>query len=200
MSRTGCRRSENCKNGSVCGRVTATTPWSSNRAAATVINRSHTDRGACIRRALTDNLRFLLALGGVAVGAALFASAFRSSLGWLYRFCLSRRQRRRRHHEPATVVTASGPGRWRRPRGLIARLRNAPSQNVSNVMEAGSVSWRSCPRRSGLFRTLAEKSASASLHRCSYLPENPSCSIDYGALSPGLVVSSRRQPRRGNAG
>lgn len=38
-----------------------------------------------MRRALTENLRFLLGLGGVAVGAALFAIAFRLSLAWLYR-------------------------------------------------------------------------------------------------------------------
>ena len=42
-------------------------------------------RGACVRRPLTDNLRFALGLSGVAVGAALFAIAFRLSLAWLYR-------------------------------------------------------------------------------------------------------------------
>ena len=114
-----------------------------------------------MRRGLTDNLRFLLALGGVAVGAALFAIAFRSSLGWFYRSV---------YHTDNVVDGITNLPRWLRLlvpvagaalAGLIARLRNAPSQNVSNVMEAGSVSWRSCPRRSGLFRTRAEKSASA---------------------------------------
>ena len=85
--------------------MTATTPWSSNRATAAVINRSHTDRGACIRRALTGNLRFLLALGGVAVGAALFASAFRSSLGWFYRSV---------YHTDNVVVGITNLPRWLR--------------------------------------------------------------------------------------
>jgi hypothetical protein len=38
-----------------------------------------------MRRELKDHLRFLIGLGGVAVGAALFAIAFRISLAWLYR-------------------------------------------------------------------------------------------------------------------
>jgi chloride channel protein, CIC family len=89
-----------------------------------------------VRRGLTDNLRYLLALGGVAVGAALFAIAFRSSLGWLYRSV---------YHADNVVDGITNLPRWLRLlvpvagaalAGLIARLRNAPSQNVSNVMEA----------------------------------------------------------------
>jgi hypothetical protein len=34
---------------------------------------------------MKENVRFLVGLGGVAVGAALFAIAFRLSLAWLYR-------------------------------------------------------------------------------------------------------------------
>ena len=77
-----------------------------------------------------------LALAGVAVGAALFAIAFRLSLGWLYRFV---------YHADNVVDGITSLPRWLRfvvpvagaaLAGLIARLRNAPSQNVSNVMEA----------------------------------------------------------------
>jgi hypothetical protein len=34
---------------------------------------------------MKENVRVLVGLGGVAVGAALFAIAFRLSLAWLYR-------------------------------------------------------------------------------------------------------------------
>ena len=89
-----------------------------------------------MRQDLNDNLRFLLGLGAVAVGAALFAIAFRLSLGWLYRSA---------YHADNVVDGITKLPRWLRllvpvagaaVAGLIARLRNAPSQNVSNVMEA----------------------------------------------------------------
>jgi CIC family chloride channel protein len=72
----------------------------------------------------------------VAVGAALFAIAFRLSLGWLYRAA---------YHADNVVDGIANLPRWLRllapvagatVSGLIARLRNAPGQNVSNVMEA----------------------------------------------------------------
>lgn len=88
------------------------------------------------RRALTDNLRFLLGLSGVAVGAALFAIAFRWSLAWLYQLL---------YHSGNVVDGITNLPRWLRllvpvvgaaVAGVIARLRGTPSQNVSNVMEA----------------------------------------------------------------
>ena len=91
-----------------------------------------------MRRPLTDNLRFALGLSGVAVGAALFAIAFRLSLAWLYRSA---------YHADNVVDGITNLPRWLRllvpvagptVAGLIARFRNAPSQNVSNVMEARS--------------------------------------------------------------
>ena len=72
----------------------------------------------------------------MAVGAALFAIAFRLSLAWLYRSA---------YHADNVVDGITNLPRWLRllvpvagaaVAGLIARLRNAPSQNVSNVMEA----------------------------------------------------------------
>lgn len=89
-----------------------------------------------MRRTLTDSLRFLLALGGVAVGAALFAIVFRLSLAWLYRSL---------YQADNVVDGVINLPPWLRlmvpvvggaVAGVIARWRNAPSQNVSNVMEA----------------------------------------------------------------
>jgi len=89
-----------------------------------------------MRRDLTDNVRFVLALGWVAVGAALFAITFRLSLTSLYRWL---------YHADNVVDGITNLPRWWRllvpaagaaAAGLIACFRHAPSQNVSNVMEA----------------------------------------------------------------
>ena len=83
-----------------------------------------------------DNFRFLIGLGGVAVGAALFAIGFRLSLAWLYRA----------FYNGDNVVDGitNLPVIWRllapvagaTAAGVIARFRAGLSQNVSNVMEA----------------------------------------------------------------
>ena len=97
---------------------------------------SHCGRSRVTRRALSDNPRFLLGLAGVAIGAALFAIAFRLSLTWVY-------QSLYRAENVVDGITNLPP--WLRLvvpvagaaiAGAIARLRNTPSQNVSNVMEA----------------------------------------------------------------
>jgi CIC family chloride channel protein len=85
---------------------------------------------------MTDRLRFLLGVVLVAVGAATFAVAFRTSLTALYRSV----------YQADNVVDAmTGLQPWLRfgaplaaaaMAGLVARLRAAPTQGVSNVMEA----------------------------------------------------------------
>jgi CIC family chloride channel protein len=81
-------------------------------------------------------VRFVIGLGLVAVGAALFAIGFRASLGLVYRVL----------YDADNVVDAiANLPPWLRllvpvaaaaAAGTIARLRKRPSQNVSNVMEA----------------------------------------------------------------
>lgn len=81
-------------------------------------------------------LRFLAGLAAVSTGAAMFAVLFRASLAWLYRTA----------YGADTVVAAMAAlPVWLRvvvpllaagAAGSIARLRLAPAQNVSNVMEA----------------------------------------------------------------
>jgi CIC family chloride channel protein len=85
---------------------------------------------------LADRLRFLIALGLVALGAAGFAVAFRSSLALWYRSVFL----------AANVVEAIEKLPWWMrlgvpalggfASGLISRLRSSPRQGVSNVMEA----------------------------------------------------------------
>ena len=87
-------------------------------------------------REMTDRLRFFLGVVLVAVGAATFAVAFRTSLTALYRTV----------YQADNVVDAmTGLPPWLRfvvplaaaaIAGLIARVRAAPAQGVSNVMEA----------------------------------------------------------------
>lgn len=81
-------------------------------------------------------LRFALGLVLVALGAALFAVAFRTSLGLLYRAL---------YHADNVVAAITSLPPWLRfavplagaaAAGLIARLRSGPAQGVSNVMEA----------------------------------------------------------------
>lgn len=85
---------------------------------------------------MTARLRFLLALALVAVGAAVFAIAFRLSLSWVYRAV---------YHAGNVVEAIAALPAWLRlvapvvgggVAGLIACWRSAPSQGVSNVMEA----------------------------------------------------------------
>ena len=89
-----------------------------------------------MQREFKDNCRFLIGLGGVAVGAALFAIAFRQSLAWLYRSLyggdnvvdgITQLPPLWRFLVPVVGATAAG---------VIARFRALPNQNVSNVMEA----------------------------------------------------------------
>ena len=89
-----------------------------------------------MQREFKDDFRFLIGLGGVAVGAALFAIAFRLSLGWLYRSLY--------HGDNVVDGITNLPLLWRflvpvagaTAAGVIARFRTVSSQNVSNVMEA----------------------------------------------------------------
>jgi CIC family chloride channel protein len=80
--------------------------------------------------------RFLLALLIVALASAAFAVAFRFGLSWWYRAIF---------HEDNVVRSIAGLPWWLRlgvptagafVAGVIARWRKAPSQGVSNVMEA----------------------------------------------------------------
>ena len=87
-------------------------------------------------REFRNHVRFLIGLGGVAVGAALFAIAFRSSLTWLYRALYDG------DNVVDGIANLSLPWRLLVPiagatvAGIIARFRTVRSQNVSNVMEA----------------------------------------------------------------
>jgi chloride channel protein, CIC family len=85
---------------------------------------------------MQPRLRFLLGLLGVALGSALFAVAFRFGLSWWYRAVFA---------EDNVVRSIAGLPWWLRlavpaaggfAAGVIARWRKAPSQGVSNVMEA----------------------------------------------------------------
>lgn len=85
---------------------------------------------------VTDRLRFLFGVVLVAAGAATFAVAFRTSLTLLYRTV---------YRADNVVEAMAGLQGWLRfvvpfasaaMAGLVARLRAAPTQGVSNVMEA----------------------------------------------------------------
>ena len=95
---------------------------------------------AAVKRAVDleigDRLRFLCGVVLVAVGAAAFAVAFRTSLTVLYRSV---------YRADNVVDAMTGLPPWLRfvvplasaaIAGLIARVRAAPAQGVSNVMEA----------------------------------------------------------------
>src|SRR4029078_9948004 len=84
---------------------------------------------------VTDRLRFLVALCLVALGAAAFAIAFRSSLTLWYRMALGAGNvveaiARLPWWMRLVLAAAGGAGA-----GLIARLRATPVQGVSDVME-----------------------------------------------------------------
>jgi CIC family chloride channel protein len=95
---------------------------------------------ATVKRAMDleigDRLRFLCGVVLVAAGAAIFAVAFRTSLSALYRSV---------YGADNVVDAMTGLPPWLRfavplaaaaIAGLIARVRSAPAQGVSNVMEA----------------------------------------------------------------
>ena len=85
---------------------------------------------------VSDRLRFLCGVVFVAVGAATFAVAFRTSLTLVYRSV---------YRADSVVDAMTGLKPWLRfvvplasaaIAGMIARVRAAPAQGVSNVMEA----------------------------------------------------------------
>ena len=89
-----------------------------------------------MHRTSHERLRFVTGVGGVAVGAALFAVMFRSSLALVYRSLFG---------ADNVVDSVARLPLWMRLvvpvsgaviAGLITRARATPSQGVSNVMEA----------------------------------------------------------------
>ena len=100
-------------------------------------------------------IRFIAALGCVAFGAAIFAVVFRSALALVYHGVF-------RANDVVTAMTGLSP--WRRvgvlmvgaaAAGIIARLRSAPNQGVSNVMEAVALGHVRLSMRTTLSRVLA---------------------------------------------
>lgn len=99
--------------------------------------------------------RVIVALGCVALGAATFAVAFRAALALVYRVVF---------HADDVVSAVAGLSPWRRVAiltmgaavaGMIARLRSAPAQGVSNVMEAVALGNVRLSMRTTLSRGLA---------------------------------------------
>ena len=99
--------------------------------------------------------RFIAALGCVAFGAAIFAVAFRAALSLVYRALF---------HADDVVAAITELSPWRRVgilmmgaavAGVIARLRSAPMQGVSNVMEAVALGNVRLSMRTTLSRVLA---------------------------------------------
>jgi CIC family chloride channel protein len=99
--------------------------------------------------------RFVAGLAGVALGAAIFAVAFRAALAFVYRELF---------HADNVVAAMAGLSPWRRAAilmtgaavaGVIARLRSAPAQGVSNVMEAVALGNVRLSMRTTLSRVLA---------------------------------------------
>ena len=110
---------------------------------------------------MTDRVRFLVGLCLVALGASLFAVAFRSSLTLFYQVA----------YEADNVVAAisrlpawmrlAGPACGGAVAGLISRLRPVPAQGVSNVMEAVALGNVRLSLRATASRVLASWSAIA---------------------------------------
>lgn len=106
-------------------------------------------------------LQFLTALAAVAVAAAAFAAAFRGSLAWWYRTIF--------HATNVVDAIASLPWWFRLlvpalggcVAGLIARLRAASRQGVSNVMEAVALGNVHLSFRTTLSRVLSSWTAMA---------------------------------------
>jgi CIC family chloride channel protein len=99
--------------------------------------------------------RFIAGLGCVSFGAAVFAVAFRAALSLVYRAVF---------HADDVVAAITGLSPWRRVAallggavvaGVIARLRSAPAQGVSNVMEAVALGNVRLSMRTTLSRVLA---------------------------------------------
>ena len=110
---------------------------------------------------MTDRLRFLVGLVFVAVGAAAFAIAFRSSLAWLYRELFAAND---------VVDAVRGLPPWIRfalpvcgatAAGVIAFFRSVPAQGVSNVMEAVALGNVRLSLRTTVSRVLASWAAIA---------------------------------------
>ena len=110
---------------------------------------------------MTDRLRFLVGLVLVAVGAAAFAIAFRSSLAWLYRALYA---------ADDVVAAVRGLPPWMRfalpvcgatCAGVIAFFRSVPAQGVSNVMEAVALGNVRLSLRTTMSRVLASWAAIA---------------------------------------
>ena len=110
---------------------------------------------------MTDRFRFLVGLVLVAVGAAAFAIAFRSSLAWLYRTLYA---------ADDVVDVVSKLPQWMRlalpvggatAAGVIAFFRSVPAQGVSNVMEAVALGNVRLSLRTTLSRVLASWAAIA---------------------------------------
>jgi CIC family chloride channel protein len=110
---------------------------------------------------MTDRFRFFVALCLVALGAAAFAIAFRSSLTLWYRMALGANN---------VVEAIAGLPWWMRVglpavggavAGLISRLRAAPIQGVSNVMEAVALGNVQLSLRTTVSRVLSSWAAIA---------------------------------------
>ena len=110
---------------------------------------------------MTDRLRFLVGLVLVAIGAAAFAIAFRSSLAWLYRALFA---------ADNVVDAVRGLPPWMRfalpvcgatAAGVIAFFRSVPAQGVSNVMEAVALGNVRLSLRATVSRVLASWAAIA---------------------------------------
>jgi chloride channel protein, CIC family len=104
---------------------------------------------------LVMRTRFIAGLGCVALGAAIFAVAFRAALALVYRSLF---------HADDVVAAITGLSPWQRVgvlmvgaavAGVIARLRSAPTQGVSNVMEAVALGNVRLSMRTTLSRVLA---------------------------------------------
>ena len=105
--------------------------------------------------------RFAIGLGLVAVGAATFAVAFRASLSVLYRTV---------YHADNVVAAIAGLPPWLRLvvplagatlAGAISRIRAAPPQGVSNVMEAVALGNVRLSLRTTALRVMSSWSAIA---------------------------------------
>jgi CIC family chloride channel protein len=115
---------------------------------------------ATLARLMTAR-RFTIGLGLVALGAATFAVAFRTSLSVLYRTV---------YHAENVVDAIAGLPPWLRllvpitgaaVAGMVARVRAAPSQGVSNVMEAVALGNVNLSFRTTVSRVVSSWSAIA---------------------------------------
>ena len=107
-------------------------------------------------------LRFLSALTAVAVGAAMFAVAFRAGLTWWYRFAFTE------DNVVAAIVRLpwwlrlAVPAAGGLAAGMVGRWRKASAQGVSNVMEAVVLGNLTLSLRTTVSRVLSSALAIAS--------------------------------------